>query len=177
MRRRWYLRLATAGVLLAVFGGMAGAQQQNSMTFFVTSVGSGKGADLGGLAGADQHCQALAQAAGAGGKTWRAYLSTQAMGGTPAINARDRIGHGPWQNAKDVVIARDITALHGANNLNKQTALTEKGDVVNGRGDRPNMHDILTGSQPDGTAFAGTEDRTCGNWTKRQRGGGHARAS
>jgi hypothetical protein len=166
MRRRWYLRLATVGVLLAFFGGMAGAQQQNSMTFFVTSVGSGKGADLGGLAGADQHCQALAQAAGAGGKTWRAYLSTQAMGGTPAVNARDRIGHGPWQNAKGVVIARDITALHSANNLNKQTALTEKGDVVKGRGDRPNMHDILTGSQLDGTAFAGTEDRTCGNWTK-----------
>jgi hypothetical protein len=166
MRRRWYLRLATVGVLLAVFGGMAGAQQQNSMTFFVTSVGSGKGADLGGLAGADQHCQALAQTAGAGGKTWRAYLSTQAMGGTPAVNARDRIGHGPWQNAKEVVIARDITALHGANNLNKQTALTEQGGVVNGRGDRPNMHDILTGSQPDGTAFAGPEDRTCGNWTK-----------
>jgi hypothetical protein len=154
------------GVLLAFFGGMAGAQQQNSMTFFVTSVGSGKGADLGGLTGADQHCQALAQAAGAGGKTWRAYLSTQAMGGTPAVNARDRIGHGPWQNAKGVVIARDITALHSANNLNKQTALTEKGDVVKGRGDRPNMHDILTGSQLDGTAFAGTEDRTCGNWTK-----------
>jgi hypothetical protein len=166
MRRRWYLRVATVGVLLAFFGGMAGAQQQNSMTFFVTSVGSGKGADLGGLAGADQHCQALAQAAGAGGKTWRAYLSTQAMGGTPAVNARDRIGHGPWQNAKGVVIARDITALHSANNLNKQTALTEKGDVVKGRGDRPNMHDILTGSQLDGTAFAGTEDRTCGNWTK-----------
>jgi len=153
-------------VLLAFFGGMAGAQQQNSMTFFVTSVGSGKGADLGGLAGADQHCQALAQTAGAGGKTWRAYLSTQAMGGTPAVNARDRIGHGPWQNAKDVVIARDITALHGANNLNKQTALTEQGGVVKGRGDTPNMHDILTGSQPDGTAFAGPEDRTCGNWTK-----------
>jgi hypothetical protein len=166
MRRRWYLRVATVGVLLAFFGGMAGAQQQNSMTFFVTSVGSGKGADLGGLTGADQHCQALAQAAGAGGKTWRAYLSTQAMGGTPAVNARDRIGHGPWQNAKGVVIARDITVLHGANNLNKQTALTEKGGVVNGRGDRPNMHDILTGSQLDGTAFAGTEDRTCGNWTK-----------
>ena len=166
MRRRWYLRVAAVGVLLAFFGGMAGAQQQNSMTFFVTSVGSGKGADLGGLAGADQHCQALAQAAGAGGKTWRAYLSTQAIGGTPAVNARDRIGHGPWQNAKGVVIARDITALHGANNLNKQTALTEKGDVVNGRGDTPNMHDILTGSQPDGTAFAGPEDRTCGNWIK-----------
>ena len=166
MRRRWYLRVAAVGVLLAFFGGMADAQQQNSMTFFVTSVGSGNGADLGGLAGADQHCQALAQTAGAGGKTWRAYLSTQAIGGTPAVNARDRIGHGPWQNAKGVVIARDITALHGANNLNKQTALTEKGDVVNGRGDTPNMHDILTGSQPDGTAFAGTEDRTCGNWTK-----------
>src|SRR3954449_10171784 len=112
MRRRWYLRLATAGVLLAVFGGMAGAQQQNSMTFFITSVGSGKGADLGGLAGADAHCQALAQAAGAGNKTWRAYLSTNARGGANAVNARDRIGNGPWQNAKGTVIATSLADLH-----------------------------------------------------------------
>jgi hypothetical protein len=149
----------------------AGAQAQNNagaanMTFFVTSVGSGKGADLGGLEGADRHCQTLAQAAGATGKTWRAYLSTQAAGGSPAVNAKDRIGRGPWQNAKGTVIAKDVAELHGSNNITKQTALTEKGEVVKGRGDTPNEHDVLTGSQPDGTAFAGSEDRTCGNWTK-----------
>ncbi len=136
------------------------------MTFFVTSVGSGKGADLGGLAGADQHCQSLANAVGAGNRTWRAYLSASASGGQPAVNARDRIGRGPWQNAKGEVIARDVDELHGANKISKQTALTEKGEVVNGRGDTPNMHDILTGSQPDGRALAGAEDMTCGNWTK-----------
>jgi hypothetical protein len=137
------------------------------MTFFVTSAGPGKGADLGGLEGADRHCETLAEAAGASGKTWRAYLSTQASGGTPAVNARDRIGRGPWQNAKGTVVAKDVAELHGSsNNLTKQTALTEKGEVVKGRGDSPNMHDVLTGSQPDGTAFAGSEDRTCGNWTK-----------
>jgi len=115
------------------------------------------------VAGADRHCQALATAAGAGNRTWRAYLSAQ---GSPAVNARDRIGKGPWQNAKGVVVARNVDELHGTNNLTKQTALTEKGAVVNGRGDSPNQHDILTGSQPDGTAFAGADDRTCGNWTK-----------
>jgi hypothetical protein len=134
--------------------------------FFVTSVGTGKGADLGGLGGADQHCQALAAAAGASGKTWHAYLSTSAADGKPAVNARDRIGKGPWRNVKGDVIAKDVAELHGNNNLTKQTALTEKGTVVNGRGDTPNMHDILTGSQTDGTAFSGPEDRTCGNWTK-----------
>jgi len=134
-----------------------------NMSFFVTSVGSGKGADFGGLAGADKHCQSLAAAAGAGGKTWHAYLSTQ---GAQTVNARDRIGSGPWQNAKGVVIAKDVTELHATNNLNKQTALTEKGDPVNGRADTPNKHDILTGSQPDGTAFSGSDDKTCGNWTK-----------
>lgn len=137
-----------------------------NMTFFVTSVGSGKGADLGGLEGADRHCQTLAQAAGAGTKTWRAYLSTQSVGGATAVNARDRIGTGPWQNAKGVVIAKDVAELHGTNAISKQTALTEKGEVVKGRGDSPNTHDILTGSQPDGTAFAGAQDQTCGNWTK-----------
>src|SRR4051812_21012446 len=162
MRRRWYLRVATVGVLLAFFGGMAGAQQQNGMTFFVTSVGSGKGADLGGLEGADRHCQTLAQAAGATGKTWRAYLSTQGVGGAAAINARDRIGRGPWQNAKGAVIAKDVAELHGNNAITKQSALTEAGAMVNGRGDTPNMHDMLTGSQPDGTAFAGAQDQTCG---------------
>jgi hypothetical protein len=136
------------------------------MSFFVTSNGVGKGADLGGIEGADRHCQQLAQAAGAGSRTWHAYLSTQAADGKPAVNARDRIGKGPWQNAKGTVVAKDVDELHAANNLTKQTAPTEKGEVVNGRGDTPNMHDILTGSQPDGTAFAGGDDRTCGNWTK-----------
>ena len=131
--------------------------QQTAMTFFITSVGPGTGGDLGGLVGADRHCQTLAQAVGAGDRTWHAYLSTSAVGDQPAVNARDRIGRGPWQNATGVVIARDIDELHGHNNLNKQTALTEKGEPVNGRGDTPNMHDILTGSQPDGRAFPGRD--------------------
>jgi hypothetical protein len=143
-----------------------GAQQAN-MTFFVTSVGMGKGADLGGLAGADQHCQELAASMGAGGKTWHAYLSTQGAG---AVNARDRIGKGPWTNVKGVVIAKDVAELHGGNNLTKQTALTEKGEVNNGRGDNPNRHDILTGSQPDGTAFSPDKDMTCKNWTSSSQG-------
>jgi hypothetical protein len=117
------------------------------MTFFVTSVGLGKGGDLGGLTGADAHCQQLAQAAGAGGKTWRAYLSTQAAGGAQAVNAKDRIGRGPWQNAKGVVVAKDANDLHGTPNLTKQTALDEKGALVKGRGDTPNQHDALTGTQ------------------------------
>jgi hypothetical protein len=154
-----------AGAAVAALGLVNSAQsQQNAMTFFVTSVGSGKGADLGGLEGADRHCTTLATAAGATGKTWRAYLSTQ---GANAVNAKDRIGRGPWQNAKGTVVAKDVADLHGAsNNLNKQTALNEKGEVINGRGDTPNRHDILTGSQSDGTAFTGADDRTCGNWTK-----------
>ena len=157
--------LASAMVLL--LGGVEGQAQPSDMSFFVTSAGSGKGGDLGGLAGADQHCQMLAQGAGAGGKTWRAYLSTHGAG---AVNARDRIGHGPWKNAKGETIAKDVAELHGKNNISKQTALTEKGAIVNGRGDTPNMHDVLTGSQPDGTAFAGADDRTCGNWTKSGQG-------
>ena len=163
-------RLAVfTGVALVSLGAAGSAlAQPAAMSFFVTSVGSGKGADLGGLEGADRHCQALAQAVGAGGKTWRAYLSTQGPG---AVNARDRIGAGPWQNAKGVVVAKSVDDLHGAaNNLNKQTALTEKGDVVNGRGDAPNMHDVLTGSTADGRAFPDGEDRTCGNWTKSGQG-------
>ncbi len=158
-----------ASVALLALGASAAvqAQQATTTTFFLTSVGSGKGADLGGLQGADRHCQELAQAAGAGGKTWHAYLSTQAAGGAPAVNARDRIGAGPWQNAKGEVIARNVDDLHSANNkISKQTALTEKGATVNGRGDTPNRHDALTGSQPDGRAFPAGEDRTCGNWTK-----------
>ncbi len=140
----------------------AALAQQSNMSFFVTSVSPGKGGNLGGLEGADRYCRAFAQAAGAKAKNWHAYLSTQGAG---AVNARDRIGRGPWRNAKGVVIAKDLAELHGNNNLNKQTALTEKGEVVNGRGDKPNMHDILTGSQPDGTAFSGADDRTCHNWT------------
>jgi hypothetical protein len=141
------------------------------MTFFVTSAGLGKGADLGGLEGADQHCQALAKSAGAGQRTWRAYLSTQASGLSDPnfVNARDRIGPGPWQNAKGVVIARNVEELQSANNnVTKQTALDEKGQTVNGRTEQPNKHDMLTGSRPDGTAFPGAPfpDMTCGNWTK-----------
>jgi hypothetical protein len=135
------------------------------ISFFVTSTGSGKGADFGGLSGADGHCQALATAVGAGKKTWRAYLSTNASGTAPTQHARERIGTGPWQNAKGVIIARSVDELHGNNNLNKQTALTEKGEIVNGSGDSPNLHDILTGSQPNGMAMGGAEDRTCRNWT------------
>jgi hypothetical protein len=148
----------------------AQAQSANT-TFFVTSVGPGKGADIGGLEGADKYCQTLAAAAGATAKTWHAYLSAQAADGKPAVNARERIGKGPWQNAKGVVIAKDVADLHGAsNNLTKQTALSEKGDVINGRGDTPNRHDALTGSQADGTAFPAGEDRTCKNWTSSTQG-------
>ena len=165
------MRVLVPAVLLTL---SAGAQAQTTpsgganMTFFVTSVGSGKGADLSGLEGADRHCQTLAAAAGST-KQWRAYLSTQ---GTGALNARDRIGRGPWQNAKGETIAKDVEELHGSNNLTKQTALTEKGEPVKGRGDTPNMHDILTGSQADGRAFTGGEDMTCGNWTKSGTEGG-----
>ena len=161
----------TTSIALLALGLSCGAQaQQSAMTFFVTSVGSGKGGDFGGLEGADKHCQTLAAAAGAGNKTWRAYLSTQApkLSDTNFVNARDRIGTGPWQNAKGVVIAKSVDDLHSAgNNLSKQTALDEKGQPVNARGDKPNKHDILTGSRADGTAFPGAPfpDRTCNNWT------------
>ena len=142
--------------------------QQANMTFFVTSNGPGKGADLGGLAGADKHCQDLAASAGAGAKTWHAYLSTQGAG---AVNARDRIGKGPWMNAKGVVVAASVADLHSANNkLSKQNNLSEKGEVINGRGDKPNRHDILTGSQPDGTAFPPDKDMTCKNYTSSTQG-------
>jgi len=167
--------LALATAFLAAPSAQA---QSADMTFFVTSNGPGKGADLGGLDGADAQCQKLAQAGGATAKTWRAYLSTQTADGKPAVNAKDRIGKGPWQNAKGVVIAKDVADLHGAtNNLTKQTALSEKGEVINGRGDTPNRHDILTGSQADGTAFAAGEDKTCKNWTSSTQGAamlGHA---
>lgn len=142
---------------LTLAGAAPALAQDNTMSFFVTSQGSGKGADLGGLAGADAHCATLAEAAGVTGKTWHAYLST---GDT---DARERIGSGPWFNAKGEKIADDVASLHSdANNLTKQTALNEKGEVINGRGDTPNRHDILTGSKPDGTRIA---DQTCGDWT------------
>ena len=179
---RGTLQIGISAALALLAAGTIGAvhAQSSAMTFFVTSVGSGKGADFGGLAGADKHCQTLAAAAGAGAKTWHAYLSTQASGSSPAVNAKDRIGKGPWQNATGVVVAKDVAELHGTNNLNKQTALTEKGDVVPDSSTPPNKHDILTGSQPDGTAFAGAEDKTCGNWTKSGQGsaivGHHNRA-
>jgi hypothetical protein len=139
----------------------------SSLSFFITSVGLGKGGNLGGILGADRHCQSLAQAVGAGNRTWRAYLSTYSTGGAPSINAKDRIGKGPWFNAKKVQVAADVADLHSPNNkLNKENSLTEKGDPVKGRGDSPNQHDILTGSHANGTAIEdmGT-DFTCLNWT------------
>lgn len=159
-------------VLLAALLAMGAAVAQAAdLTFFVTSVGVGKGADLGGLAGADKHCQSLAAAVGAGKHTWRAYLSTQAGNGAKAVNARERIGKGPWRNAKGVVIAKSVDDLHSdGNNLNKQTALSEKGEMINGRGDTPNRHDILTGSMPDGRAPTGENNMTCGNWTQSAEG-------
>ena len=162
---------------MSVLAGSPAQAQSADISFFVTSTPIGNGGNLGGLAGADNQCQTLAQATGAGAKIWRAYLSTMAADGKPAVNARDRIGNGPWKNAKGVVIAKDVAELHGANGLTKQTALSEKGEVINGRGDTPNRHDVLTGSQPDGTAFAGPDDRTCRNWTSSTQGSamlGHA---
>jgi hypothetical protein len=164
-----------AAASMTVFAAQPAPAQSADTTFFLTSIGIGNGGNLGDLAGADNYCQKLAQAAGAGAnasgvKVWHAYLSTQAADGKPAVNARDRIGKGPWQNSKGVVIARGVAELHDSNNINKETALTEKGEAVNGYGDKPNRHDILTGSQPDGTAFSGPDDRTCKNWTSSTQG-------
>jgi hypothetical protein len=167
--RRTFLVLALAGsaaLVAACAGGMGpfgSMSNENKMSFFVTSANPGRGADFGGLAGADQYCQRLASAAGAGGKTWRAYLSTTGAGG---VNARDRIGRGPWLNAKGEMVASSVDDLHGTNHLSKQTALTERGEMVMGRGDAVNMHDMLTGSTPDGRASTASGDTTCGNWTK-----------
>ena len=153
---------------LALFAAAPAQAQQNNMSFFVTSAGPGNGADLGGLAGADKHCQDLAKSAGAGAKTWHAYLSTQGAG---AVNARDRIGKGPWMNAKGVVVAASVDDLHSASNkLSKQNNLSEKGEVINGRGDKPNRHDILTGSTADGKAFPPDKDMTCKNYTSSTQG-------
>jgi hypothetical protein len=173
--------LAAVTVLLgACAGSMMGSGSSTGLSFFISSTGSGRGGDLGGLAGADRLCTTLATAVGQGNKTWRAYLSTQPGPTDNGVNARDRIGKGPWRNAKGVVIAQNVTELHGSNNINKETALTEKGEVVNASGDTPNMHDILTGSQPDGTAIAGSVDTTCRNWTSSGEGaamvGHHNRA-
>jgi hypothetical protein len=147
-------------ISLLLLAAMPVQAQQKDMTFFITSAGPGKGADLGGLAGADAHCQSLAKAAGAGDRQWRAYLSTN------SVNARDRIGKGPWKNAKGEEIAKSVDDLHANSRISKQTGLDEKGAPVNGRGDSPNRHDILTGSQPDGRAFEGDKDMTCWNWTR-----------
>ncbi len=159
-------------VLLSGLGSSALlAQDATSLGFFITSAGPGAGADLGGLVGADRHCQMLAGAVGASDRTWRAYLSARASGSEAAVDARDRIGEGPWRNAKGVRVAKTVDELHGDdNNLNKETALNEKGERVNARGDRPNMHDILTGSQLDGTVSPGDDDTTCGNWTSSDEG-------
>lgn len=161
-----HIAILLSAVLSACATAGPGAAGGTGMSYFLTSNGPGNGASLGGLAGADEHCRRLAEAAGTRGRTWRAYLSTQAAGGQPAVNARDRIGNGPWHNARGVRVAANLADLHAdSNGLYKETSLNERGEVVNGRGDTPNRHDILTGSQADGTAFAGAEDRTCGNWT------------
>jgi hypothetical protein len=163
-RRSTIIRIGLVVAAVAVV--FATVRAQNQMSFFITSAGPGNGANLGGLTGADAHCQALAKAAGAGAKQWRAYLSASASGGQAAVNARDRIGRGPWSNAKGVKVADSVADLHSDNNkLGKENSLTEKGGVVNGRGDTPNTHDILTGSNMDGTLATGAADTTCTNWT------------
>lgn len=152
-------------IVVATGFGFASAED-SSMSFFLTSEGPRDGANLGGLTGADAHCQALAESVGAGGKTWRAYLSSAGAEGEPAINARDRIGTGPWSNANGVLVATDVADLHGDNNhLNKENSISESGEVINGRGDKPNRHDILSGSNLDGIAYSDGRDHTCRNWT------------
>jgi hypothetical protein len=155
-------RILVLSLAAAAFGVGSAIAQDADMSFFLTSKGPGDGANLGGLAGADAHCQMLAESAGAGGKTWRAYLST---GGDGAVNARDRIGDGPWVNANGVQVAADVDDLHSENNkLGKENSISESGEQINGRGDSPNRHDILTGSNLDGTAFTDAEEHTCGDW-------------
>ena len=171
----WLLAVGSLAACAASAQTAAPANRETGpFSFFVTSIGSGKGADLGGLAGADAHCQQLATSVGAGNKTWHAYLSTQSWDGKPPVNARDRIGSGPWYNVKGSLVARSVSHLHGdtveegriGNAVNWATALTEKGNPVKRAGDTPNEHDILTGSQPDGRAFASdVSDRTCKNYT------------
>jgi hypothetical protein len=172
MKNAGYVKTAMLGSILALLSGAAVAHPDPAeMTFFVTSVGKGNGADLGGLEGADAHCAALAKAAGSNRTNWRAYLSTTAPGGDAGINARDRIGKGPWHNVRGVEIAEDVEDLHSnENNLTKRTALTEKGEIVSGRGDAVNMHDILTGSDPEGRYSTAGGDTTCANWTSNTEG-------
>ena len=168
MRHRTHLLIAGAMSLLAL--GSAGAQEQRP-SFFITSAGPGDGAKLGGLEGADRHCAELAKGAGLAGASWHAYLSQAAANGKEAVHARDRIGRGPWYNVKGVMVARDVDDLHGeGNKLGKENSLTEKGAMVNGRGDTPNTHDILTGSTLDGRASSDTTDTTCSNWTSNSAG-------
>ena len=163
--RRMLLGSAVIGLALTGTSTTVNTQAQ-PLGFFITSAGSGDGANLGGVAGADATCQKLGAAAGAGSRTWRAYLSVAASGAQPAVHAKDRIGAGPWYNAKGVAVAQSVADLHSDNNkLGKEGSLTEKGAVWNGRGDTPNMHDILTGSGLDGTLASGAGDTTCGNWT------------
>lgn len=169
MTRRLSMTLAAAAaaaVLLASCSTKGPDTPQGKMGFFVTSSNPGKGADFGGLSGADRFCQSLATAVGAGGRTWRAYLSTTATPTAPAVNARDRIGTGPWYSVTGQLIASNVDGLHSASNgLTKQSAVTEKGATISGRGDPVNLHDILTGSSPDGRAAPGAKDTTCANWT------------
>ncbi len=160
-------RFLFAAILLTLLLSPSAFTQAANMSFFITSEGPGDGANLGGLEGADRQCEDLAEVVGASNLTWRAYLSTT---GPDGVNARDRIGSGPWYNAKGVLIAENLDELHGENNLTKETQLTEEGAMVNGRGDTPNRHDILTGSQLDGTAFPAGDDSTCGNWTSNGEG-------
>ena len=172
--------LIIAALTLGVTSGINAQQQPAAppqlpeapnMTFFVTGAGPGKGADLGGLEGADAHCQTLAARHGAGGKTWRAYLSTQEAAGKPAVNACDRIGNGPWQNFKGTVVATSVDDLHSDNNkLSFDNSVTERGFIIPGVGFAPNRHDVLTGSTPEGRAFPAAEDRTCKNWTSSTQG-------
>jgi hypothetical protein len=174
MQRKVTAALVATVVVSALVGGSQAQQpppQFPNMTFFVTSVGGPAGANYGGLEGADKHCQALATKAGAGGKTWHAYLSTQAEGSAQAVNARDRIGKGPWQNFKGEVVAQSVDELHGdSNKLGSPISLTERGTMIAGVGYTPNYHDVLTGSQTDGRAFPAAEDRTCRNWTSSTQG-------
>jgi hypothetical protein len=164
------LKLVTLGILACAIPAFSQTADPK-MSYFITSVGSGNGADLGGLKGADAHCSMLAKAVGSKKKEWHAYLSATAEGGKKAVNAKDRIGKGPWYNSKGVLVAKDVADLHSeSNNLKKETSITEKGEVVNGRGDTPNQHDLLTGSQMDGTLTPGTEDTTCKNWTSHGEG-------
>lgn len=162
--------LVAGGIAAAVLAGCA-TMSGPPTTFFITSTNPAQSGNIGGLAGADAICERLAAAAGVGGRNWRAYLSTQGVGGAPVVNARDRIGSGPWTNSKGVVVARNLAELHGTNNINKETALTENGEIVPARPDPVNIHDIMTGSRPDGTAMPPDRDATCSNWTSSTTGG------